>query len=197
MGSAREEEEKRIMSNTQKGPTDPNSLPQGADAYEHLKDNQGRFRTQSLFWEKRHPNYPAPFTLKDREHKGRLSMYEKYMEIGDPTEYRTAIALLGSWKHWKLLTSSKWFEEYIVRWREELKVKFESDRFAAMEDIERSQKGTAQAMGATKWLADRYSTPKNPKRGRPSKAEKAALLKEESQEDKLLIEEAERLGLND
>jgi hypothetical protein len=170
-------------------------IKDGADAYEHLKDSMGRFRTQSLFWEKRHTKYPAPFTLKDKDHKGRISMYRKYMEIGDPTEYRTALALLGSWRHWQALTSSDWFAEFIERWRAELQTKFESDRFQQMLDLEVSHKGTPLGAKATTWLAERYAQEKKPKRGRPSNAEKAKHLKTISEEDKLLNEEAQRLGL--
>lgn len=123
-------------------------------------------------------------------------MYQKYMEIGDPTEYRTAIALLGTWRHWQVLTTCDWFKPHVERWRNELAIKLESDRFTEMLEVETSRKGTPTAIAATKWLADRYSTtPNKPKRGRPSKAEKTKLLKEESEEDSLLQEEAERLGL--
>ena len=167
----------------------------GEDAYASLKDSMGRFRTQSLFYEHRSPKYPSPFTLKDKEHKGRMSMYQKYMEIGDPTEYRQALALLGSWRHWQVLTSSEWFAPFVERWRAELKTKFESDRWEEMADVERTHKGTPQGVAATKWLAQRYNTDPTAKRGRPSKAERKRNLNQESKEDKLLIEEAERLGL--
>jgi hypothetical protein len=168
---------------------------EGADAYDYLKDSMGRFRTQSLFVETKNEKYPAPFTLKDKEHKGALSMYRKYIEIGDPTEYTQAISLLGSWRHWEVLTSCAWFEPYISRWRAELKVKFESDRYQEMLEVSTSHKGTPQGTQATKWLADRYTTPTKSKRGRPSKEEKALHLKEASTEDQLLADEAERLGL--
>ena len=168
----------------------------GAEAYDLLKDSMGRYRTQSLFWENRHPDYPAPYTLKNKAHQGRISMYERYMEIGDPTEYTQAIALLGSWEHWVLLTKCKWFQQYIQAWREELRVKFESDRFRQMEEVAEKQKGTPQGVAATRWLAERYSSPApKTKRGRPSKDEKNALLKEAADEDRLLLEESQRLGL--
>ena len=122
-------------------------------------------------------------------------MYRKYMEIGDPTEYSQAIGLLGSWEHWKTLTSTAWFKPYVEAWRAELKVKFESDRYQEMLDVADTQKGTPQGIQATKWLAERYSTPKAPKRGRPSKAEKKAALKEHTEEQDLLKEERDRLGL--
>jgi len=170
--------------------------PEGSAAYSHLKDKMGRLRTQSLFIEMKNPNYPAPFTLKDSDHKGAVSMYRKYMEIGDPTEYSTAIALLGGWRHWQVLTACEWFQPHISKWRSELQVKFESDRFQEMLEISSKQNGTPAGVAATKWLADRYSNQKNaPKRGRPSAAEKKAALKDESEEDRLLAEEAERMDL--
>ena len=165
----------------------------GAEAFKSLKDTQGRFRTQSLFWEMRSDKYPAPFTLKNQAHKGRVSMYEKYMEYGDPTEYRFALAVLGSWRHWQALCSSQWFEPYISQWRAELKAKCESDRWAEMKEVAKNQAGTAQGVQATKWLAERYGGDK--KRGRPSKGEKTKVLKEELAEDALIKEEATRLGL--
>ena len=183
-----------MVANLQKTPTGSNSLPAQA-AYRHLKDSMGRFRTMSLFVENKHPRYPAPFTLKDWDHRGGLSMYQMYMDHGDPTEYTQAIAMLGSWRHWQVLTTTDWFEPYIVRWREELRVKFESDRYKEMSDVAEEHKGTPQGVAATKWLADRYSTPQKPKRGRPSKDEKKAALKEATNEEQLLQEEAERLGI--
>ncbi len=178
---------------TVKTPTGSNSLPpQGA--FETLKDAMGRFRTKSLFVEHKHPDYSAPYTLKPYDHKGSMSMYRKYMEIGDPTEYEQAIALLGSWKHWKLLSEATWFKPLLTEWRRELKVKFESDRYHEMLDVAENSKGTPMGVQATKWLAERYSQ-QTPKRGRPSKAEKKAALKQEQDEDTLLKEEIERLGL--
>ena len=86
----------------------------------------------------------------------------------------------------------------VARWRTELKTKFESDRFQEMSHVAINQNGTPAGVAATKWLADRYSSKgTSAKRGRPSTAEKTALLREESEEDKLVSEEAERLGLVD
>ena len=178
----------------QKTPTGSKALPP-RDAFETLKDSQGRFRTKSLFVEMKHPDYSAPYTLKDYDHKGSMSMYQKYMAIGDPTEYEQAIALLGSWKHWKLLTASKWFQEHVNQWRAELKIKFESDRYQEMIDVAEKSAGTPIGIQATKWLAERYSDKKTITRGRPSKAEKKAALNRELEEDELLKEERERLGL--
>jgi hypothetical protein len=166
------------------------------DIFDTLKDKMGRYRTLSLFVENKHPDYTAPYTLKRYNHRGALSMYLKYMEIGDPTEYKVAEQLLGSWKHWQVLSNAPWFKEYLDEWRLELQTRMESQRVAEMKDIVENNPGTPQAIQATKWLAAHYGTTKpKPQRGRPSKAEKEKLLREESEADKVLKEDAERLGL--
>ena len=177
----------------EKPPTGADSLPEAA-AYEHLKDTMGRFRTQSLFVEHKHESYPAPFTLKPYDHRGAKSMYILYMDAGDPTEYTQAIAMLGSWRHWTILTNTQWFKPIVMEWRDELKVKFESDRYREMVSVTEECKGTPQGVSATKWLAERYSKVSKPKRGRPSKIEKAASLQHDKEEDALVAEEAQRLS---
>lgn len=159
-----------------------------------FKDSQGQFRTRSLFWEHRHPNYKPFYTTKPYDHEGCISMYRKYMEIGDPTEYQVAIRLLGSWEHWQKLNGSKWFNELVTPWRKELKQKMESDRYWEMVQIKEDPNASDNAkLQATKWLAEHYS--KKPKRGRPSKEEKDRLLKEETLEDQTTFKDAQRLGL--
>ena len=172
----------------QNPPTGDKSL-----AFETLKDAQGRYRTQSLFVEMKHEKYSAPYTLKKYDHRGAMSMYLKYMELGDPTEYTQAIALLGSWDHWKKLCAQSWFKEHLTTWRSELKVKMESDRFLEMDDVAKKQKGSPQGISATKWLAERYG--EKPKRGRPSAEEKKGHLKQLTKEEELHAEDAERLGI--
>ena len=169
------------------------TLAGGLAAYDTLKDTVGRFRTRSLFVEYKHDAYPAPFTLQERDTDKALSMYRLYMEIGDPTEYTQAIALLGSWKHWLVLCQCDWFP--IENWRLELRTKMESDRFLEMQEVADKQKGTTQGVSATKWLADRYGVKPKTKRGRPSKEEKAVALKEELESKHDISSDAQRLGI--
>ena len=157
-----------------------------------MKDKMGRFRTVSLFVENKLPGYVAPYTLKDYDHKGAMSMYLKYMEYSDPTEYSVALGLLGSWKHWQALTSADWFKPYVEQWRAELKQKLAYERFTEMADAATKKKD----LRATKWLDEKYGIRPVSKRGRPSKQEKAAHLKEVADEHAMIKEEAERLGLN-
>lgn len=114
------------------------------------------------------------------------------MAIADPTEYQVALQLFGSWDHWLALCKSKWFTELLTGWRNELKVKMESDRYFEMEAKTTSEKSGVQA---TKWLADRYGEKAVLKRGRPSKAEKQAHLRRLVSEQDELTEDAERIGI--
>ena len=184
--------------------TNLHSIPVGDDetapdlvtpgGFTHFKDTQGRFRTQSLFIEYPHENYPAHFTLKKKGMKGYVNMYAKYMEIGDPTEYQVAVQLLGSWDHWQQLCRTKWFTLRLHGWREELKTKMESDRYYEMAGKVDSEKAGVQA---TKWLADRYGASEDMphKRGRPTSDEKLAYLKQLERDAEDLDEDAKRIGL--
>jgi len=159
-----------------------------------FKDAQGRFRTQSLFTEYPHENYPAHFTLKKGGKDGYINMYEKYMEIADPTEYQVAIQLLGSWDHWQQLCRTKWFTLRLHGWREELKTAMESERYFEMLDKIDSEK---QGVQATKWLADRYGASEDMphKRGRPSKTEREVYLRQLERDEEDSDNDARRIGL--
>ena len=178
---------------TRAEPTEP-------DLFATFKDSQGRFRTKSLFMEHLLPAYPAHFTLKKfnvtKNGKEYISMYKKYIEIGDPTEYQVATRLLGSWDHWLVLQKAQWFREELAGWRSELQIKMESERAKKMlEIVNGGDPSSAAVIQATKWLADRYGTKKDIKRGRPSKDEVDNHLKRLKAEDEDLSEDLARLGL--
>lgn len=176
--------------------------PSEVDLFATFKDSGGRYRTKSLFIEYKHPKYPAFFTLQrynvTKDGKEYISMYKKYTEISDPTEFQVAMRLLGSWAHWLQLQQSMWFMVHLNQWRKELAVQLESRRFIEMTEVVNKRPGTGAAIAASKWLASRYGEKKEtkPKRGRPSNDERDQHLREEAAEHSLLAEEAERLGLN-
>ncbi len=162
--------------------------------FKGFKDAGGRFRTQSLFAEFQHETYPAHFTLRREGRVGFVNMYEKYMELSDPTEYKVAIQLLGSWQHWQALMRSDWFNKHLQSWRAELATKMESQRYHEMVD---NSKNPKTAVAATKWLADRYGLNRASlrKAGRPTKEEKAAYLAEEARDSEDLNADAKRIGV--
>ena len=165
-----------------------------SNPFKGFKDTGGRFRTQSLFAEFERDGYPPHFTLRREGRAGVVNIYEKYMEIADPTEYQVAIQLLGSWQHWQALIRSEWFMKHLNSWRGELAVKMESERYHEMLINTHRDK---TRVAATKWLADRYGERKNPARkaGRPTKQEKEAYLAQERRDSQDLKEDAERIGI--
>ena len=183
------------VSSTLKGKEDEPKLDTVRGGFAALKDSQGRFRTQSLFWESRHPDMKPVFTMKKREHEGCISMYEKYMDIADPTEYQVAIRLLGSHDHWNKLCGLPWFEEMVTEWRNELKVRMASERYWEMKNVAETCAGTPQGIQATKWLAEQYGERPVSKRGRPSKAEKQAAIKQATEAQRDLEMDAKIVGI--
>lgn len=171
-------------------------IPPTVEYFDKFKDTQGRFRTQSLFIEHKNDSYSTHFSLKKQDSQGHISLYRKYMEIADPTEYQVAIQLFGSYDHWQALCRSKWFMVHLTGWRLELKNRMESERFTEM-SVKAKDPGP-MGIQATKWLAERYggSAKHTSKRGRPSNEEKAAHLIHSTREAEDTADDLKRLGMD-
>jgi hypothetical protein len=137
-----------------------------------FKNEQGKWLTKALFFEMTLPatRQHACYTLKDEDHvvdgKTYYSLYQKFIECDDPTEYQFAKQHLGGWSHWKALQNSPELAPYVEAWREERDVMMRSQ--GVMGVIEQAIEGNYQA---SKWLADKGWEVDAPKRGRPSKQE--------------------------
>lgn len=156
----------------------------------------GKFRTRSLFLElSEHPEkYQPLYTLKDDdvEHDvyGKLPSAKRiYLSVGDPTEYKAALALVGSWRHWQALTKSSAFAEYLNEWREELEVLLRSNAVGQL--IAVSREGS-RGVPAAKWLSEAGWNPVK-KRGRPSSAEVARERKVAARVAKMQQDDADRV----
>ena len=141
------------------------------------KDTQGRFLTHALFYETKVNGYDPVFTLKEYDNNGCKSLKQLYLDIADPTEYKFALKVFGSWRHWQKLLNNKAIRVHIDEWREELEIKLRSIGVRAVRDIalDTSSKGQLQA---AKYLAEKGWEPKT--RGAPSKAEKVAEVKKQT-----------------
>lgn len=166
------------------------------------KDAMGRYRTESLFKETTRTGvvdrYPPVFVLNAEDHPDGLpSMRKIYMSISDPTEYKFAEEVLGSWQHWTRLCNCEWFKPYLQEWRDELAKKLKSTGIAMLIEIaaDPSCKGQAQA---ARWLAEGnfQEAGKKRKAGRPSKDEVDAEMSLAIQEAKDLHGDAVRLGVS-
>ena len=91
----------------------------------------------------------------------------RFIEISDPTEYRGAIELLGSWNDWQAFKRNwpTFKNKILIDWLAEVEVKLRSEAISNICEQALSDKGTA----AAKWLAEgKYKTRKP---GAPSKVE--------------------------
>lgn len=114
-------------------------------------DAYGKPRTGSLFYEFRVDGYEPIWTLseQDRTIDGKTypSLMKMYLECRDPTEYRFAMELLGSWSHWSKMCRTNWFGPHVEHWREVLEVKLRS------EGIQKMMENT-DYLKAAQWLAE-------------------------------------------
>jgi hypothetical protein len=161
-----------------------------------LKDSGNRYRTMSLFVEYANPKYITLFTLEREDKDGAISLYQKYMEIADPTEYQVAMQLLGDWRHWEVLTNCSWFKPIIEDWRRELEARRKSVMVNQMENLAATSKQEAVRAQAIRWLeANTTDKPKKTRRGRPSKEEVEGRLKQELKSLEEFDDDAKRLGI--
>lgn len=160
-----------------------------------LTDHVGAYRTQSLYLETNRSALEPIMTLKECnwEHKGKLlpSLHLLYLAAGDPTEYKVAIEVFGSWKAWTKQLANPSIRAYINDWREELEVQVRSKAIAAMAKTAslEGSKGTS----AAKYLADKGWVKR--KAGAPSKEEKDGELKKQAEVGNHLTADFKRLGL--
>lgn len=154
-------------------------------------DKQNKFRTKSLFRETKVEGYRTFFTLRDYDYDGHLSFKRKYLEIADPTEYQVGIQLLGSYKHWLRLLEAPWFKNHRDEWKEEVRVKIESENIERLQEWAKKKNSTGY--GAVKTLIERYG--KVLVRGRPSRTEIDQKLHEALSDKKLVDLDAERLQI--
>jgi hypothetical protein len=166
------------------------------------KDDLGRYRTQSLFWELRHGvdtnKYPPVFTTKDEDikrdgitYKSMKKIYMSYDHIPG-YEYEFAIDTLGSWDHWNKLANDTIPElkNMIQSWRDELDIRLKALGLKAL--IHASRDNDAKGVQASKYLVEKGYIQK---RGRPSKEEIERELKADTKLKKEFQSDLERIGL--
>lgn len=175
--------------------------PEYASWREVMKDDFGRYRTATLFWELRRKEmgrvdrYPPLFTLKDKpfEHEGVVypslkAIYMSYDHIPG-FEYDFAMDVFGNWDHWEKLQRSVIADD-IKAWRTELEIRIKAD---AMKTVLAQSRDTDKGLAAARALL--AGEDKGTKRGRPSKEEVARQQKIEAGVRETLAEDIERLGL--
>lgn len=135
----------------------------------------------------------AVFTVKDEdiEVKGKklISIRKAFLSCTDPTEYEFAMKYTGGWEHWKVLQDSPTLKDLIASLREEFEVKMRAEAIKQIITFAKTDKGYQ----AAKFLAD--CGWKVRAAGAPSKEEKEGFKKNVIAANKLIEDDAERLGL--
>lgn len=144
-----------------------------------------RGKTRSLFWEHRFVNNgaaqnPPVFNLMGYDHNGTLSLEKLYLKYN--TEYDAAIAILGSWPHWKKLCKCKWFKPYKEAWDEERKTRDEA--LARTTLLVEAEKGNVSAARAL--LAKENNSKKNTTTGAGRPNNKQALTDSDPRDEEQL-----------
>lgn len=75
--------------------------------------------------------------------------HDTYVSFLDPSEYKAAIALAGSWEAWKKVREKH--AETIDQWAEEVEAILTSQAIDTMKELSKQPGGTA----AAKWLAEK------------------------------------------
>ena len=164
--------------------------------HQYMKDETGRTRTQSLFWEYRindaPPDYAPLFTLKDREHHGLPSLKKIYMsyEHIPGQEYEFAIDVFNSWDQWQAICNNKLLAKEINKWKNEYDVRLRAKAMKTL--IRNALEDGAKGVASAKYLAEGAWIGK---RGRPSKEEVQRELKLQASLAKEFNHDIERIGL--
>ena len=142
----------------------------------------------------------SPYTLKDYDYEWRdkkyLSLFRRYMDSRDPTEYQFATTWLADWHHWELLSSAAWFQEHLKRWRKELELAIKSEALARL--LKESKEPGRDGLSAAKYVLDKGWEPKETGgKGRPTKEQISNAANKIATESKLVDEHFERLGLKE
>lgn len=158
----------------------------------------GNWYTGALFYEKcLHQTHvmrtinPVFSLFEDRP--GLINCQTTFVELRDPSGYKWAMKYLGDFRHWERLYALDWFKDAVETWRQNLRLKLQSE---ALEKIQEIASGdSAQALAAAKYIAEEGWKSAPSTRGRPSKDEVDRNMKRLTQDAKVRNEDAERIGL--
>jgi|TARA_R110000772_G_scaffold63866_1_gene142771 hypothetical protein len=162
------------------------------------KDKMGRYRTQSLFWEKRDEEMQPIWTLKEEDivrnditYPSLKKLYMAYDHVPG-AEYDFAMEHFGSWDHWIYLckNTTPLIKDMIQAWKDEVDIRLKAKGIKAiiMHSLDNDPKG----LQAAKYLVEKgYAK----RAGRPSKEEVERELKTDARAVKDRQADLERIGL--
>jgi len=153
-----------------------------------------KYFTSQLFLEIAETDEHVRYTLLREDVDGYPSLYKRYMEMEDFTEFEFANLYFESFQHWKRLCQTAWFAPYIAEWREELELQVKARNLKSLIRKAENDSNVAKYLLNNKWVEDAQS--KNEVvnlRGRPSKEEIKNHLRLVTAEQKKINEDLERI----
>ncbi len=169
---------------------------------------RGQYRINNMFFETCNKtdlplatsgvNLPE-YTLSNMEWKDSSGntyqpMRELFIACGDPTGYKFALEVLGSYEHYQLLLSHSSIGPIMEEWVEEVKASVDSFAVNSIQDIV-TNGGSQVQLSAAKFLASREYEEKG-EVGRPATDNKKRKLENHAKAiAKDTAEEMERLGI--
>lgn len=166
-----------------------------------FKNSNGQLYTKRLFYETSgglNDKSTVIYTLKDSDYTvdgvTYLSLYQRYLDMEDLTEFDFASTFFDSYEHFRILCQAEWFFEHVTRWRNELKLKLKAKALHRLKAVS-SDTQNKNYFEANKLILSHLSEgdKDKPKRGRPNKEELAKAVKEVAKEDATLADDHKRI----
>jgi hypothetical protein len=164
-----------------------------------FKNSNGQLYTKRLFFETTglaNDRDTVLYTLKDEDHtvedKVYVSLYKRYLDLEDLTEFTFANTYFDSYEHFRILCQAEWFLDHVQRWRRELQLKLKGRAYEALKArmYDTTDKNSFEA---TKMLISLLTPQEKSRRGRPDKEEIAKAVKDIAKEDQTLAEDHRRV----
>ncbi len=170
--------------------------------HSEFKAPSGQRFTKALFYEMNNTGNKdvIKYTLKNKDHivgdQVYISLYLRYLELEDLTEFEFANTYFDDYSHWELLCNSTWFKPFIEQWRKELHLKLSAKALRRI--MAESKSNSKEAIACNKYLLEKGWVPKDQKntRGRPSKQELEETKKQIIQAEKELEDDFLRISTN-
>lgn len=164
-----------------------------------FKNSNGQLYTKRIFFETCgviNDRDCVLYTLKDQDHEWEgntyISLYKRYLELEDITEFQFANEYFDSYEHFRLLCQLEWFLDHVTRWRRELRLKLKNRLYDALK-ARAASSTDKNAFEAIKLLLTEVDPPQRSGRGRPAKEEINKAVKEIAREEQSLADDHKRV----
>lgn len=146
----------------------------------NVVDRYGRKVVLSLFKEFKRTDFTPLWSLQS-------DWKRIYLEVSDPTEYETAMCLIGDWEHYNVIRNHPKIKPIMDKWAKEVEVKLRSQSILKMVKHASAPNGAS----AAKWLAEGVFM----QRVLKNKEDKAAEQEMRAEISERIADDMERLGL--